>query len=68
VGNAFLPGGGTQTDAIGRFDWRVNSEWSFDSFVQYERWLIPSLRATSQKDVSASIQLTYHPKWQLHWQ
>ena len=68
VGNGFLPGGGTQTDAIGRFDWRVSSEWSFDSLVQYERWLIPSLRSTSQKDISASIQLTYHPKWQLHWQ
>jgi hypothetical protein len=68
VGNGFLPGGGTQTDAIGRFDWRVNSEWTFNSFVQYERWLIPSLHPGPQKDVSASIQLTYYPKWQLHWQ
>jgi len=68
VGNAFLPGGGTQTDAIGRFDWHLNSEWTFNSFVQYERWLIPALRSTSQRDISASIQLTYYPKWQLHWQ
>jgi len=29
--------------------------------------LIPSLRPTAQNDVSASIQLTYHPKnWLAH--
>ncbi len=66
--NGFLPGGGTQSDAIGRFNWRVNSEWSVDSFVQYERWLIPSLLSTAQKDITANFQLTYHPHWQIHGQ
>lgn len=67
VGNSFLPGGGTQSDASTRLAWRVRPEWTVDTFVQYERWLIPSLRPTAQNDVSASIQLTYHPKnWLLH--
>src|SRR5712692_292156 len=67
VGNGFLPGGGTQSDASTRLAWRVRPEWTVDTFVQYERWLIPSLRPTAQNDVSASIQLTFHPKnWALH--
>ncbi|HWX54660.1 MAG TPA: capsule assembly Wzi family protein [Verrucomicrobiae bacterium] len=73
VGNGFLHdagtqshAGGTQSDAIGRFAWRINSDWNLDSFVQYERWLIPSLLPTAQKNISASVQLTYYPHWQIH--
>jgi hypothetical protein len=66
VGNGFLPGGGTQSDASTRLAWRVRPEWTVDTFVQYERWLIPSLLPTAQTDVSASIQLTYHPNWSVH--
>lgn len=66
--NGFLPGGGTQSDAIGKFNWRVNSDWTVESFVQYERWLIPSLLPTAQKDITANFQLTYHPHWQIHGQ
>jgi hypothetical protein len=76
TGNAFFLGcgtttspacGGTQSDVFTRLAWRVRPEWTVDSTVQYERWLIPSLRPTAQNDVSASIQLTYHPKnWSVH--
>src|SRR6266481_2630241 len=66
TGNGFLPGGGTQTDGICRFDWRVNPKWSVGSFVQYERWLIPSLNLSAQKDISANLQITYYPHWLIH--
>ena len=66
TGNAFLPGGGTQTDGICRFDWRVNPKWSVGTFVQYERWLIPSLGLPAQNDISANLQITYYPHWLIH--
>jgi Capsule assembly protein Wzi len=56
-----VPGGGTQSDAGTRFLWQVRPNWSVDAFVQYERWLIPILRPTAQRDVTASLQLTFTP-------
>jgi hypothetical protein len=29
--------------------------------LQYERWLIPVLRPTAQRDFTTSLQLTYTP-------
>lgn len=66
VGNGFLPGGGTQTDGSARFSWRVSSEWTVDSFLQYERWRIPSLLSLEQRNFSTSFQLTFHPRLQAH--
>ena len=63
---AFLPGGGTQSDASTRLIWQVRPQWSVDTFVQYERWLVPALRSGVQHDVLGSFQLTFHPKRQLH--
>ena len=64
VANGFLPGGGTQSDASTRLHWQIRPNWSADGFVQYERWLIPVLRPTAQRDVTSSLQLTFtpHPK------
>lgn len=64
--SAFLPGGGTQTDASVRFRWQARPEWSVDAFVQYERWLVPALRPTEQRDVTSQVQVTFHPRWQIH--
>jgi hypothetical protein len=61
----FLPGGGTQSDASTRFLWRVRPGLSVDAFVQYERWLIPTLRPTAQQNVTGRLQLTYEPKWRI---
>ncbi|HYA96979.1 MAG TPA: capsule assembly Wzi family protein, partial [Methylomirabilota bacterium] len=70
VGNAFFIScgpatfacGGTQSDAIAKFAWRVRPKLSVDTFLQYERWLLPALHSTAQSDTSGSIQLTYHLK------
>jgi hypothetical protein len=62
TGAMWLPGGGTQSDASGRFRWQVRRDWSVDAFVQYERWLIPVLQPTAQHDVTGSLQLTFRPR------
>lgn len=66
IANGFLPGGGTQSDGSTRFVWQVRPQFSVDSTVQYERWMIPSLRSTVQHDVLGSVQITFYPKHQLH--
>ena len=66
VANGFLPGGGTQSDATTRLVWQVRPQWSVDSTVQYERWLIPSLKPGAQHDVLGSFQITFYPKHQIH--
>ncbi|HKE33113.1 MAG TPA: capsule assembly Wzi family protein [Candidatus Angelobacter sp.] len=62
----FLPGGGTQSDATTRLVWQVRPQWSVDSFLQYERWLVPALRPGAQHDFLGSFQITFYPKHQLH--
>ena len=63
--NAFFPGGGTQTDASVRFEWQVGHDWMVNAFVQHERWLIPILSPSEQKNVTGQIQLTYTPHWRI---
>ena len=64
--SAFLPGGGTQTDASIRFLWQARPEWSVDARVQYERWLVPALHPTAQRDITSQVQVTFRPRWQIH--
>jgi membrane-associated phospholipid phosphatase len=66
VGRAFLPGGGTQSDASIRFLWQARPEWSVDAFVQYERWLVPALHPTAQQNITSQVQVTFRPHWQVH--
>ena len=61
TGQGFLPGGGTQSDAMTRLRWEVRPDWSVDAFVQYERWFIPVLHPTAQHDVAGSLQITFTP-------
>jgi hypothetical protein len=66
IGNAFLPGGGTQTDAITRWQWQVRPDLTVESTVQYERWLIPSLQAGPEHNVTGGIELQYTPHLAFH--
>ena len=61
MGNAFFPGGGTQSDGSTRLLWQVKPNLSVDAFVQYERWLIPALRQNAQNDVTGWVELRYTP-------
>jgi hypothetical protein len=66
ISSLFLPGGGTQSDASARFRWEASRKLDVNAFVQYERWLIPSLQPAAQQNVTSRLELTYHPNWQLH--
>jgi hypothetical protein len=61
ISKGFISSGGTQSDASSRFLWQLRPNWSVDAFVQYERWFIPALRSTAQRDVTTSLQLTFIP-------
>lgn len=61
VGNAFLPGGGTQTDVITCWQWQARPDLMVESSVQFERWWIPALQAGAERNVTGSIQLRYTP-------
>jgi len=61
VSQEFIPGGGTLTDLGARGDWWVHSNLSFSAAVQHERWLFPVIAQRAQRNVSASLQLTYWP-------
>jgi len=58
--------GGTQNDASARFRWRLRPDLIADAFVQYERWLIPSVRTGIQHDVTGQFRLTFNPHLELH--
>jgi membrane-associated phospholipid phosphatase len=64
--SSFLPGGGTQSDASTHLLWKVHQNLQLDAFVQYERWLIPALKATAEHNVTGQLQLTFNPKWRVH--
>ena len=61
VSQEFIPGGGTLTDLGARGDWWVHSNLSLSAAVQHERWLFPVIAQRAQRNVSASLQLTYWP-------
>jgi hypothetical protein len=61
--NAFLPGGGTQTDASAQVKWQIAPRLMIDAFVQHERYLIPIVNQAAQTNVTGQLQLTYNPHW-----
>jgi membrane-associated phospholipid phosphatase len=64
--NAFLPGGGTQTDTGASLSWEARPGLMISTFIRDERWLIPILHPTSQHDVAGQIELRYTPHWEIH--
>jgi hypothetical protein len=65
VSREFLPGGGGLHDFGVKGEFELRSDLSLQGFVQYERWNFPVLASTPQSDVTASVQLTFYPKWSL---
>lgn len=57
----FIPGGGTQSDALlqDTFDLSKNAYASVS--VQYERFLVPALSGLPKRNVSAVVQFTWEP-------
>lgn len=61
IGAKFLPGGGTQNTLEARTDLLVRKFVGITAGVQVERWLIPQLEATAQKDVAGYIEVKFWP-------
>jgi hypothetical protein len=61
AGTAFLPRGGTQTDASLTAQWSVTPEWMITATAQYERYYIPILGAP-QRNLLGSLQVVFNPR------
>jgi hypothetical protein len=64
VANNFI-GGGRLVDYSASGKFTPFPELTLSGLVQYEQWRFPDLAPGRQSDVTASLQLTYHPKWRL---
>jgi hypothetical protein len=62
VSQQFVPGGGTLTDVGVRSDYWLTPSLGFSSSFQYERWLLPIIQPTVQRDVSASVGIQIQPR------
>lgn len=65
VSPAFI-GGGRLADYSARSEFMVGTAVSISGLLQYEPWKFPALAPTPHSNVTASIQLMFHPN--LHWQ
>jgi hypothetical protein len=61
AGTAFLPGGGTQTDASVTAQWSVTPEWMITATAQYERYYVP-VAGGPQRDFLSSVQVVFTPR------
>ena len=62
----FLVGGGHLNDFGVDGAFQLASGLMASGGIQYEQWDFPALRSTVQSDITASVQLTFHPAWQVH--
>jgi hypothetical protein len=62
VSQAFIPGGGTLTDAGLRGDYWVRSNLGLSAWVQYERWLFPILQPNPSTNVTAAVEIRFAPQ------
>lgn len=58
---SFLPGGSTISDGFLNSNFALGTDWSVSTFVQRERFLIPSYLPGSQHNVSARFQIEWSP-------
>jgi membrane-associated phospholipid phosphatase len=66
VDNKFIPNGGTVNDASVRADYWIRPTVGASAIVQYEQWKFPLLAAGLQKNMTASLQITYWPQTHGH--
>ena len=57
--------GGRLSDYSARGEYTLGSRFSLSGFLQYEKWWFPVLSSTQQSNVTASLQLTFYPHWQV---
>jgi len=66
IDNKLIPNGGTINDASVRADYWIRPTVGASALVQYEQWQFPLLALGLQKNVTASLQITYWPETHKH--
>jgi membrane-associated phospholipid phosphatase len=64
VSRQFLEGGGLNDFGV-KADIKANSFFSLQAFMQYETWKFPALAPAAKADMTASVQLTFSPRWRV---
>jgi hypothetical protein len=58
-------GGGRLADYSAQGEFMLGRDVSLSGFLQYEQWRFPVLDPNRQSDVTASVELTIWPHWQI---
>jgi Capsule assembly protein Wzi/PAP2 superfamily len=58
-------GGGRLVDYSASGDFTTSHDLTFSGLVQYEQWRFPVLSPSARSNLTASLQLTYRPKWRM---
>ncbi len=58
-------GGGRLVDYSASGNFLASPRFSVSALLQYEQWSFPVLAQNQQSNVTASLQLTYSPKWRI---
>ena len=64
VSKSFI-GGGRLVDYSASGNFTTSRDLTLSGLVQYEQWGFPVLSPGARTNVSASLQLTYRPKWRI---
>jgi hypothetical protein len=58
--------GGRRVDYSAQSEFMIGPSVAVSGFVQYEQWKFPVLSPTGQSNVTASLQLSFYPRWRAH--
>ena len=61
VDTKFIPQGGTINDGSICAEFWMKHDWETSALIQYEQWRFPVLATGLQRNVTASVQLSYWP-------
>jgi hypothetical protein len=64
VSPAFIEGG-RLVDYSAQSEFMLGGDLSVSGLLQYEQWRFPIIGPVRQSDVTASLQLTFYPRWRL---
>jgi len=64
VSHKFIEGG-RLGDYAALADFALSPKLSLSGSLQYEQWRFPVLSPARQSNITASVQLTFHPHWRL---
>ena len=59
-------GGGRVVDYSAKGEFMIGPDVAVSGFFQYEQWKFPVLSPLGQSDVTASLQVTFYPRWRIH--